>query len=258
VNVDVSVFLNGYHGDLNETFFVGKVDDVSRRLVQTTYECLQKAIEIGRSTGLQAPPFSLVLRGRLDRSVTHDGNLGRGSRFGRKSSRFSVHRRKIWTANFDGTFAVHLGAVGSTVTSTAEGVSNRRCPLSLAICTAGAASQPSISVMCDRHVIFSRFWLDCRKWTENTLHHMLSTYESSSLPFPTRPAPKPQSLLHDWILAELQPCFPSYLLLVCPAVSPGVLFREVGEVISRHASMNTFQVVSSRGCTLPALAPGPC
>ncbi|GAQ84390.1 methionine aminopeptidase 1 [Klebsormidium nitens] len=46
VNVDVSVFLNGYHGDLNETFFVGKVDDVSRRLVQTTYECMQKAIEI--------------------------------------------------------------------------------------------------------------------------------------------------------------------------------------------------------------------
>ena len=34
-------------GDLNETYFVGNVDDESRRLVQCTYECLDKAISIG-------------------------------------------------------------------------------------------------------------------------------------------------------------------------------------------------------------------
>ncbi|XP_002977126.2 methionine aminopeptidase 1A isoform X1 [Selaginella moellendorffii] len=46
VNVDVSVYLNGCHGDLNETFFVGQVDEASVQLVKSTYECLEKAIAI--------------------------------------------------------------------------------------------------------------------------------------------------------------------------------------------------------------------
>uniref|UniRef100_A0AC34GGW8 Peptidase M24 domain-containing protein n=1 Tax=Panagrolaimus sp. ES5 TaxID=591445 RepID=A0AC34GGW8_9BILA len=45
-NVDVTVYHGGYHGDLNETFFVGdKVSEEHRKLVAVTYECLQKAIE---------------------------------------------------------------------------------------------------------------------------------------------------------------------------------------------------------------------
>lgn len=44
VNVDVTVYYKGVHGDLNETFFVGNVDEASMRLVQCTYECLDKAI----------------------------------------------------------------------------------------------------------------------------------------------------------------------------------------------------------------------
>jgi len=48
-NVDVTVYHRGYHGDLNETFFVGdKVSEENRKLVAVTYECLQKAIEIVR------------------------------------------------------------------------------------------------------------------------------------------------------------------------------------------------------------------
>ncbi|CAL5398007.1 unnamed protein product [Camellia sinensis] len=46
VNVDVSVYYKGVHGDLSETFFVGNVDEASRQLVQSTYECLEKAISI--------------------------------------------------------------------------------------------------------------------------------------------------------------------------------------------------------------------
>eukprot|EP00252_Welwitschia_mirabilis_P026313 TRINITY_DN858_c0_g1_i1.p1 TRINITY_DN858_c0_g1~~TRINITY_DN858_c0_g1_i1.p1 ORF type:complete len:401 (-),score=77.76 TRINITY_DN858_c0_g1_i1:489-1691(-) len=46
VNVDITVYYNGVHGDLNETFFVGKVDDASKQLVKCTYECLEKAIAI--------------------------------------------------------------------------------------------------------------------------------------------------------------------------------------------------------------------
>lgn len=45
--VDITVFYNGYHGDLNETFFVGEVEEGVKRLVQTTYECLMQAIDAG-------------------------------------------------------------------------------------------------------------------------------------------------------------------------------------------------------------------
>jgi len=40
-------FVNCYAGDLNETYFVGNVDEESRQLVKCTYECLEKAISIG-------------------------------------------------------------------------------------------------------------------------------------------------------------------------------------------------------------------
>jgi methionyl aminopeptidase len=40
----VSLYHNGFHGDLNETFLVGKVDDESFRLVKTTYDSLMAAI----------------------------------------------------------------------------------------------------------------------------------------------------------------------------------------------------------------------
>ncbi|KAJ6679462.1 METHIONINE AMINOPEPTIDASE 1 [Salix purpurea] len=46
VNIDVTVYYKGVHGDLNETYFVGNVDEASRQLVQCTYECLEKAISI--------------------------------------------------------------------------------------------------------------------------------------------------------------------------------------------------------------------
>ncbi|KAF3824977.1 hypothetical protein GH733_005611 [Mirounga leonina] len=44
-DVDITLYRNGYHGDLNETFFVGEVDEGARKLVQTTYECLMQAID---------------------------------------------------------------------------------------------------------------------------------------------------------------------------------------------------------------------
>lgn len=44
VNIDISVFLNGFHGDLNETFFVGAVDADAERLVECAYKSLAAAI----------------------------------------------------------------------------------------------------------------------------------------------------------------------------------------------------------------------
>jgi methionyl aminopeptidase len=47
VNIDVSLFHGGYHGDLNETYYVGPLsssDPNNVRLVETTRQCLDKAI----------------------------------------------------------------------------------------------------------------------------------------------------------------------------------------------------------------------
>jgi len=46
VNVDVSVFLNGYHGDLNETFVVGKAADEDLNLVETAFRCLMAGADL--------------------------------------------------------------------------------------------------------------------------------------------------------------------------------------------------------------------
>jgi methionyl aminopeptidase len=47
INVDVTVYLNGYHGDTSATFLVGQgVDEKGKALVECTKETLEK--EIGR------------------------------------------------------------------------------------------------------------------------------------------------------------------------------------------------------------------
>ena len=51
VNCDVTIFLNGVHGDTNATFLVGDVDDESRRLVDVTRECLDRGIAAVRPGG---------------------------------------------------------------------------------------------------------------------------------------------------------------------------------------------------------------
>lgn len=47
VNLDISVYnTGGYHADLNETFFVGAVDEEGQRLVETSFECLAAAVRM--------------------------------------------------------------------------------------------------------------------------------------------------------------------------------------------------------------------
>lgn len=46
VNIDVTVFHDGFHGDCSEMFYVGDgVDDASKNLVQVTYDAWQAAID---------------------------------------------------------------------------------------------------------------------------------------------------------------------------------------------------------------------
>jgi methionyl aminopeptidase len=48
VNCDVTIFLDGVHGDCNATFLVGDVDENGRRLVQVTLEAMWEGIEAVR------------------------------------------------------------------------------------------------------------------------------------------------------------------------------------------------------------------
>jgi methionyl aminopeptidase len=56
VNLDVTIFLDGVHGDTNATYPVGNIDDESRRLIQVTRECLDRAI----ATVRPGAPFNVI------------------------------------------------------------------------------------------------------------------------------------------------------------------------------------------------------
>ena len=48
VNIDITAFIGGVHGDTNATFLVGDVDEESRLLVERTEEALRRAIKAVR------------------------------------------------------------------------------------------------------------------------------------------------------------------------------------------------------------------
>ena len=48
VNIDVTTYLGGVHGDTNATFCAGNVDPTSRQLIAVTEECMWKGIEAVR------------------------------------------------------------------------------------------------------------------------------------------------------------------------------------------------------------------
>jgi methionyl aminopeptidase len=48
VNIDITAFLDGVHGDTNATFLAGDVDEETRLLVERTHEALDRAIKAVR------------------------------------------------------------------------------------------------------------------------------------------------------------------------------------------------------------------
>ncbi|KAH6918612.1 peptidase M24, structural domain-containing protein [Coprinopsis sp. MPI-PUGE-AT-0042] len=46
INIDVSLYHDGFHGDLNGTYPVGKIDAESEKLIRTTREALDESIKI--------------------------------------------------------------------------------------------------------------------------------------------------------------------------------------------------------------------
>lgn len=46
VNLDVTIYINGVHGDTNATFCVGNVSDEDKNLIKVAEECMWKGIEV--------------------------------------------------------------------------------------------------------------------------------------------------------------------------------------------------------------------
>ena len=73
LNIDVTVILDGWHGDTSRMFFVGEVGVKARRLVDVTYEAMMRGIEAVR------PDATL-------------GDIGHAIQTHAEASRFSVVR----------------------------------------------------------------------------------------------------------------------------------------------------------------------
>ncbi|NP_001405451.1 methionine aminopeptidase 1D, mitochondrial isoform 2 precursor [Mus musculus] len=56
INIDVTVYYNGYHGDTSETFLVGNVDESGKKLVEVARRCRDEAIAACRA----GAPFSVI------------------------------------------------------------------------------------------------------------------------------------------------------------------------------------------------------
>jgi methionyl aminopeptidase len=48
INIDITVIKDGYHGDTSKMFFVGEPSIRAKRLVEITYNCMKKGIELIR------------------------------------------------------------------------------------------------------------------------------------------------------------------------------------------------------------------
>jgi methionyl aminopeptidase len=48
LNIDVTVFLNGFHGDCSDTVAVGEADEHALKLVRVTEECVERAVAVCR------------------------------------------------------------------------------------------------------------------------------------------------------------------------------------------------------------------
>ncbi|KAK3930509.1 Methionine aminopeptidase 1D, mitochondrial [Frankliniella fusca] len=56
INIDVTVYFEGFHGDCSKTFLVGNVDECGKKLVEVTELCLKNAIEVCKPNA----PYSVI------------------------------------------------------------------------------------------------------------------------------------------------------------------------------------------------------
>jgi methionyl aminopeptidase len=74
VNIDITAFIGGVHGDTNATFLAGDVDEESRLLVERTYEATMRGIKVvapGRALNVIGRVIESYAR-RFGYGVVHD------------------------------------------------------------------------------------------------------------------------------------------------------------------------------------------
>lgn len=49
INIDVTVIVDGWHGDTSRMFYVGQPSRLAQRLVEVTYKCMMRGIEVVKS-----------------------------------------------------------------------------------------------------------------------------------------------------------------------------------------------------------------
>lgn len=69
INVDITVYYDGYHGDCSKTFLVGNVDERGKYLVECTEECLNESIKLCGP----GKPFNII--GKFIEAYTKEKNL---------------------------------------------------------------------------------------------------------------------------------------------------------------------------------------
>ena len=65
VNVDVTAFKNGWHGDTSRMFKVGKISVKAEKLINTTYESMMKAIKIVKD-GIQLGDIGSTIQSHVE------------------------------------------------------------------------------------------------------------------------------------------------------------------------------------------------
>ena len=90
VNIDVTAFIGGVHGDTNATFLAGDVDEESRLLVERTREATMRAIKAVR------PGRELSRRRPCDRVLRQALRLRRGARVHRPRHRARASTAASW------------------------------------------------------------------------------------------------------------------------------------------------------------------
>ncbi|KAJ7455947.1 methionyl aminopeptidase, partial [Mycena galericulata] len=87
INIDITVYLDGYHGDTSQTFLVGNVDEPGQELVRVTNQALQAGIDVcgpGRPFSDIGRAIHNLIRG-TDFSISPDfTGHGIGTEFHRK------------------------------------------------------------------------------------------------------------------------------------------------------------------------------
>lgn len=99
MNCDVTVYLNGFHGDTSRTFLVGNVDKEAKKLVKVPYVSSRNQRHSIDFSSLSFPPLlSLSLDVNAIFLLNNPGNKG-GSRCSDQNMQARISRQGHWKSD---------------------------------------------------------------------------------------------------------------------------------------------------------------